>query len=311
MTTPSTPVPAQVPEPVAPGATDELRGARLRGLLLIGEVARRTGVTAVTLRAWERRYGLIVPERTPKGHRLYSPADVERICEVLRWLNRGIAVGQIKPLLDGAPSAPVPLAASYPGWETLRQAMGDAVRGLRQAELEEHFSRAAALYPARTICAELLQPLAQELAQRWELRSEVAALERGFFATWLRTHLAMRIHQLNRGHSGAPVLFMAIGTERSDSLWPAAWLVAHQGFTVEVIDAPLGRDAVLAAQLARTPSALVLFGLEPGTAPEQFGIASCPRLGGRTPTATLDALLAATKPVAGSRQAALTTAAIT
>ena len=37
----------------------------------IREVARITGVNAVTLRAWERRYGLIVPHRTAKGHRLF------------------------------------------------------------------------------------------------------------------------------------------------------------------------------------------------------------------------------------------------
>ena len=42
------------------------------GWLPIREVARQTGVNAVTLRAWERRYGLIVPQRTPKGHRLFS-----------------------------------------------------------------------------------------------------------------------------------------------------------------------------------------------------------------------------------------------
>ena len=40
--------------------------------LPIREVARQTGVNAVTLRAWERRYGLIVPHRTEKGHRLYT-----------------------------------------------------------------------------------------------------------------------------------------------------------------------------------------------------------------------------------------------
>ena len=38
----------------------------------ISEVCQQTGVAAVTLRAWERRYGLIKPKRTPKGHRLYS-----------------------------------------------------------------------------------------------------------------------------------------------------------------------------------------------------------------------------------------------
>jgi DNA-binding transcriptional MerR regulator len=68
--------------------------------LPIREVARQTGVNAVTLRAWERRYGLIVPLRTPKGHRLFSADHVQRIQAILTWLNRGVAVSQVKPLLD-------------------------------------------------------------------------------------------------------------------------------------------------------------------------------------------------------------------
>ena len=43
----------------------------------IRTVSTLTGVHPVTLRAWERRYGLIRPHRTPKGHRLYTRADVD------------------------------------------------------------------------------------------------------------------------------------------------------------------------------------------------------------------------------------------
>ena len=55
----------------------------------IREVSRLTGVNSVTLRAWERRYGLIRPQRTPKGHRLYAQDDISRIERILQWLNRG------------------------------------------------------------------------------------------------------------------------------------------------------------------------------------------------------------------------------
>src|SRR4026207_2567412 len=45
-------------------------------------VLKETGLAADTLRAWERRYGLPVPHRTPGGHRLYSQRDIETI----KWL---------------------------------------------------------------------------------------------------------------------------------------------------------------------------------------------------------------------------------
>mgnify|MGYP000620965887 FL=1 len=53
----------------------------------IRTISNLTGVNAVTLRAWERRYGLIRPKRTPKGHRLYTESDLERIKRVLELLD--------------------------------------------------------------------------------------------------------------------------------------------------------------------------------------------------------------------------------
>ena len=75
-------------------------------LLPIGELARRTGVNPVTLRAWERRYGLLKPQRTAKGQRLYPLEQVERVEAILGWLQRGASVGQVRELLDKPSSTP-------------------------------------------------------------------------------------------------------------------------------------------------------------------------------------------------------------
>jgi MerR family transcriptional regulator, light-induced transcriptional regulator len=55
----------------------------------IGVVARMTGVSMATLRAWERRYNFPESERTAGGHRLYSERDVMR----LRWVKDRIDEG--------------------------------------------------------------------------------------------------------------------------------------------------------------------------------------------------------------------------
>ncbi|MFA9431463.1 MerR family transcriptional regulator [Egicoccus sp. AB-alg2] len=60
-----------------------------RAVLRIGEVSRRTGVAVPTLRAWERRYGLLSPDRTEGGHRLYSERDVDRVKAMQRLLEDG------------------------------------------------------------------------------------------------------------------------------------------------------------------------------------------------------------------------------
>lgn len=54
----------------------------------IGEFARLSGITATTLRAWQRRYGLLKPERTDGGHRLYSDEDVQQALKILDWVKR-------------------------------------------------------------------------------------------------------------------------------------------------------------------------------------------------------------------------------
>jgi DNA-binding transcriptional MerR regulator len=62
--------------------------ATLAGLR-IGEVAKRTGVSVPTIRAWENRYGLLRPNRTTGGQRLYSEQDVVRINGIRQRVEEG------------------------------------------------------------------------------------------------------------------------------------------------------------------------------------------------------------------------------
>ena len=63
-------------------------------------VVQQTGITPTTLRAWERRYGILQPDRTDGGYRLYSEQDIA----LLRWLKSqieaGINIGRAVALLD-------------------------------------------------------------------------------------------------------------------------------------------------------------------------------------------------------------------
>ena len=59
--------------------------------LRIGELSRRSGVSPELLRAWERRYGLLRPQRSAGGLRLYSSGDLERVRAMQRHMNQGLA----------------------------------------------------------------------------------------------------------------------------------------------------------------------------------------------------------------------------
>ena len=71
---------------------DRSEAAEEAGYFPIRTVSSLTGVNAVTLRAWERRHGLIKPHRTPKGHRLYTREDIHRIHRILSLLDAGYAI---------------------------------------------------------------------------------------------------------------------------------------------------------------------------------------------------------------------------
>lgn len=71
----------------------------LGGLFPIRVVAQLTGINPVTIRAWERRYRLVEPARTPGGHRLYSQVDVERLRAAARLVARGVSISGASRLL--------------------------------------------------------------------------------------------------------------------------------------------------------------------------------------------------------------------
>src|ERR1700686_5432161 len=71
------------------------------GVYKIGVVSQKTGLSAATLRLWEDQYGLLAPDRTVGGTRLYSESDVERILYVRHLVReRGYALGAIAAIID-------------------------------------------------------------------------------------------------------------------------------------------------------------------------------------------------------------------
>lgn len=153
----------------------------------IREVARFTGVNPVTLRAWERRYGLLRPRRTAKGHRLYSLQDVERVQRILRLVDGGVPVGQVRAVLDGhAGAAPATARAFGSEFDTLRRDLLGAAERFAPGQLEQALSRALAELPLDVFYRRVLEPA------REQLRSES---ERGGSPAAVRAFLESRVEQ--------------------------------------------------------------------------------------------------------------------
>lgn len=139
-------------------------------------VARRTGLTAEVIRAWEQRYGVVTPSRTESGRRLYNDADVERLSLLRRAVQGGRSIGQVAPLADPSLRALVAEDAALPPPPptedvvvmpvVLREALA-AVRRMDALRLEAVLRSAAISVPVSRLTDEVLAPLMREIGDGW------------------------------------------------------------------------------------------------------------------------------------------------
>ena len=100
-----------MPPPAAPSAGHPIQ-----------VVARRTGLSADVIRAWEKRHAVVAPGRAGNGRRLYSDADVERLRLIARATLTGRTVAQVAALpteelaalVQQEAGAPAPLPPAHP-----------------------------------------------------------------------------------------------------------------------------------------------------------------------------------------------------
>jgi DNA-binding transcriptional MerR regulator len=185
--------------PVLTDATPGLPNAsslQREELFPIREVARLTGVNPVTLRAWERRYGLIQPTRTESGHRLYSMTDIDRVRSIIGWIDRGVAVSKVgkilaktEPLKALAQVLPNELVqADYAQWQQQVQA---AVNAFDEVQLEHVYGQIFSSYPLTVAFQDILIPIWTRLLLRQEAFGQ--ASEWLFLDGFLRSRVLQRL----------------------------------------------------------------------------------------------------------------------
>jgi len=172
----------------------------------IRTVSSLTGVNSITLRAWERRYGLIKPVRTPKGHRLYTQNDIDLIQQVLELLDKGISIGQVKEYLKGKSAQPVSDTKPDP-WSAYQRRMLNAIVRFDINALDQTYNDALSLYPIDLVTRQLILPLLKQLGVRWA-EKEGSVAEEHFFGAYLRNKLGARFHHQPISQHG-PVLVAA------------------------------------------------------------------------------------------------------
>ena len=129
--------------------------------LPIREISKLTGVNTVTLRAWERRYGLLKPLRTNKGHRLYRVEDVELVKTIQSWLSRGLSISKVSELIESGQHENTLDVENI--WQTHFQSLVAIISSLNVGKLESFIGELFSVYPADIIADFLMSPLLDHL----------------------------------------------------------------------------------------------------------------------------------------------------
>lgn len=211
------------------------------GYLRIGELARRVGLTPDVLRAWERRYEILHPERSPGGFRLYSDADVARVVVMQRYLATGLAPAQ------AAARARAELEAPQSG-----EFEGDPIAALREAL--ESFDEAKAhraidhlmeRFAIESVVSNVVFPYLRDLGDRWSA-GEITVAQEHFASRVLRSRLIGRGRGWDDGSGPRVVLACAPGELHDLPLVCLGLALREQGWRITLLGADTPIDTVLA-----------------------------------------------------------------
>jgi DNA-binding transcriptional MerR regulator/methylmalonyl-CoA mutase cobalamin-binding subunit len=227
----------------------------------IRTVSSLTGINAITLRAWERRYGLVKPVRTDGGHRVYTREDIDRLHRVLALVGDGMAIGQVRQALSAGAAG---RKADGGPWAAYRARMTAAISQFDEQRLEDAYEEMLSLHPSERVTREALLPLLEELGKRW-LGARGGIAEEHFFAVFLRNKLGARFHHRSRAAAGPRLLVACLPGEHHEVGSLLFALAAHdQGYRPILLGADMPLDEIgYAAQRAQADAVVLSGSIEP------------------------------------------------
>lgn len=205
-------------------------------LYSIGEVAQRTGLSVLRLRAWENRYGEPgAAQDFPSTHRRYDQSQVDRLCLLAHLIEKGHRIGALTKLTDtqlrelsDQGGASVKEHVSLPDLWLWRQALQKSNVAEIQSILQE-------LYHQNS-CAEFLDhrlgPMLGAMGHWWAV-GEISITQEHIASAVIESFLSQQRLVLNPSPKASNLLFCTLPMEQHTlGLQMAALLAASEGYKV-------------------------------------------------------------------------------
>jgi MerR family transcriptional regulator, light-induced transcriptional regulator len=233
-------------------------------------LSERTGVRPVTLRAWERRYDLLDPDRLDNNYRLYSERDIQ----IIRWIThrldeglsisnavreyRGLRESGIWP--DALPTVLAPQPSQAPRFPASYYAdqLFTALTGHDEAKAKQVVDAVQSMYDIQTIFLEVFYPCLVEIGEAW-YRGEIRIATEHFASAFIRGIL-MNLLQAFPIYSEAPRLLIGCAPEEFHEIAPLmlSVLLRREGYQVEYLGADLPVDDLVFYAEDALPDMIIL-----------------------------------------------------
>ena len=224
--------------------------------LRIGEFARRIGVSPEVLRAWERRYGLLEPVRSPGGFRLYTNEDAERVARMRRGLDDG---------LSAAEAARAALQSARPSDGLLEDAASRlfaAIHDYDEATVHAILDQSFAAFSLEAVLRDLILPTLTRVGLEWQ-QGTLAISHEHFASNLIRARLLSLARMWGRGSGPLALLACAPGEQHDITLLSFGLLLRSYGWRILFlgVDTPIA-TVTTAAETTR-PALTVLASFDP------------------------------------------------
>jgi len=204
----------------------------------IKAVAQATGLSVETLRAWERRYRVVVPTRDASGRRVYDAEDVLRLRRLREATEHGHPIRRLATLSDAKLADILNGAAGHRPSATpdaFATRILEAAERFSPEDCEQALTLAIAMLPPRQLFSDVLQPLLHEVGERWH-RAEFHVSQERLVSSTVRRHLGLLLETYGRISRRQPIVFATLPGERHEiGLLMSAMVCASRGFRVHYL----------------------------------------------------------------------------
>jgi len=252
------------------------------GLIPVRLVLKKTGLSADVLRAWERRYGAVHPERSAGGQRLYRNHDVARLERLRRLTILGHSIGQVarlsdpdlesllerdlRPVTSDTGRADEKSQASQP--EDLRATCLRAVERMDAVLLDSTLRRAAISLGPLAFAERIVGPLVQQVGELWH-RGTLRVGQEHLATTTIRAVLSWLCHAAGAHQEGRTILVATTSGQRHElGAMMAAAVASAEGWNVVYLGPDMPSADIADAARATGATVVALSFVYPATSKE-------------------------------------------